>query len=310
MNIVVMGECMLELSPTDTGFYKPSFAGDVYNTAVYLKRILAEQADISILTAIGNEHLSEQMLSTFKQEKLNTTFVSRVADKEIGAYLIQISAEGERSFSYWRDSSAAKVMMSNLADDQQARLIAETDIFYFTGISLAILTPEDREIFWQLLAKLKAAGTRIVFDSNYRAKLWSSKQEAVKQFEYAFTYSDLVFPGMEDFTCLYGINNYQAIADYLKPFNIAEIIIKNGVEPMLSISRAGQSYQAVTKVENVVDTTSAGDSFNAGYIVAKYHGLLSEQAMAYASKLAAVVIQHRGAIIDNEICQQFIKNNN
>ncbi len=223
-NLVVMGECMVEFSPTTDGQYKQSFAGDVYNTAVYLKRLLAEASNVSLFSAVGKDFLSEKMLQSLTLENISSDFVEQSDFQQMGAYLIQTSAEGERSFVYWRDTSAAKTTLSSLGDESKKELIRQTDIFYFSGISLAILKPLDRQLFWQLLGQLKKAGVRIVFDSNYRAKLWQNCEEAKGQFEQAFRYAHVVFPGVEDFELLYGFNSFEAIAKHLEPLAIDEVI--------------------------------------------------------------------------------------
>ena len=306
-NIVVMGECMVEFLPLTEGEYKQSFAGDVYNTAVYLKRLLANASKVSLLTAVGKDLLSQQMIQALAQENINTEFVEQLPHQQIGAYLIKTSAEGERSFVYWRDSSAAKSTLSFLNATSKKKLISQTDIFYFSGISLAILNPLDRQIFWQLLEQLKNSGVQIVFDSNYRAKLWQNSDETKSQFAQAFRYANVVFPGVEDFELLYGFGSFDAIEKYLAPFEIDEIIIKNGANSMMCVSKGKSRFIPVAKVNNVVDTTSAGDSFNAGYLAAKQIGYSLPAAVGYAAKIAAIVIQHHGAIVASDKFEQLIK---
>ncbi|HEY0436987.1 MAG TPA: PfkB family carbohydrate kinase, partial [Phenylobacterium sp.] len=47
----------------------------------------------------------------------------------------------------------------------------------------------------------------------------------------------------------------------------------------------------------VVDTTGAGDSFNAGYLAARLAGRPAAEAVAQGRALASAVVGHRGAII-------------
>jgi 2-dehydro-3-deoxygluconokinase len=54
----------------------------------------------------------------------------------------------------------------------------------------------------------------------------------------------------------------------------------------------------VPPVAQVMDTTAAGDSFNAGYLAARFSGRDLASAAAYGCRCAGVVIQHRGAIVE------------
>ncbi len=54
-------------------------------------------------------------------------------------------------------------------------------------------------------------------------------------------------------------------------------------------------------IEKVVDTTSAGDAFNAGYLAARWQNYSPMDAARYGHALASIVIQHAGAIIPRDV---------
>ncbi|PKH88550.1 sugar kinase [Colwellia sp. Bg11-28] len=305
-NVVVMGECMVEFSPDAENTYKQSFAGDVYNTAVYIKRLLKGDTDVSFLTAIGNDFMSESMVNDFRMNDINTHLVKRVSDKQPGAYLIQTSDDGERNFVYWRDTSAAKVTISQLSKHEKIKLIEQCDLFYFSGISIAILDKNELTEFWRLVTDLRNAGIKIAFDSNFRSRLWSNHDEAKRQFSKAFSLSDIVFAGTEDFYLLYQLHSFTELDNFLCDFSIDELIIKNGADGVFYRSTTEQFIFDINPVDNVIDTTSAGDAFNSGFLSAKMSCYNAVEAIAQACRLSEIVIQHRGAIIDEKIFNNFI----
>lgn len=285
---------------------KQSFAGDVFNTAVYLKRVFSDM-HVNIVTAVGTDEFSDKMLGYFEQQGIETDFVYRSDDKIAGLYSIKTDSEGERTFTYWRENSAARDVMKQITSAESEKML-DGDMFFFSGISLAVIKPEDRDSFWQFITVIKQAGMKIVFDPNYRGRMWGTVEEAKTQYDKAFAACDIVLPGVDDFEQLYGINTAEEVATFCEQYTFDELIIKNGEKGVVLI-REGQTHHIeITPVANVVDTTSAGDSFNGAYVGARAAGVNCVDAIKLASACAAEVIQHQGAIVDKDIFTHFINN--
>ncbi|MBB1455052.1 sugar kinase [Pseudoalteromonas sp. SG43-5] len=300
-NIYFIGECMVELRAMSAATLHQSFAGDVYNSAVYLKRCFP-QVTTSVVTALGQDNLSKKMLERFESEKINTQLVFAHDTKVPGMYYIETDEHGERSFIYWRNDSAAKKVVDFLDADALEQL-SQGDMFFFSGISLAIIEESAREDFWKVVKELKDAGVKIVFDPNYRARLWNSVEETKEQYHLAFTFADITLPGVEDLTTLYGVHSVEAVVEYLKPYQIEEIVVKNGPESV--VTKEGDTLQShtIVPVKNVVDTTSAGDAFNGVYLGARLSDKSISSAVQLAAKAAGTVIQQPGAIAPKDIFQ-------
>lgn len=292
--VVLFGECMLELRQTKEGVMNQSFAGDTFNTAVYMKRIFAQQ-DIAFMTAVGQDSISHQMVSAFSSEHLNNQHVFAKSDSNPGIYLVQTDEQGERSFLYWRESSAAKQVMQYV-DQAAIDALCKADLFFFSGISIGILAPHDRDAFWMMLAQLKEAGVKIAFDPNYRPRLWNNADEAKAEFAKAYAASDIMLPGVDDFKQLYNIETLEDILGFCEPFGMTELVLKNGPESVYCQLEGQLTHVAITPVTQVVDTTSAGDSFNGVYLGARLAGLDLTSSVELAAASAAIVIQHPGAI--------------
>lgn len=299
-NIFLFGECMVELMTTArsplANTMKQSFAGDVFNTAVYLKRTFS-QAKVHLVTAVGKDEFSLDMIQYFENESIGTDFVFQSDDKIPGLYSIQLDDAGERSFTYWRENSAARSVMSFINDDISQQF-NPGDVFFFSGISVGVVKPDDRDSFWRFVNQLKAAGITIVFDLNYRPKLWASEDEAREQFRLAFQAADILLPGVDDFAAIFALDQVEEIIAFFAQYDYQELVIKNGDKNVYCISAAEQEIVDVTPVAKVVDTTSAGDSFNGGYLSARLAGKSIADSVEFANQVAGFVIQHPGAIVD------------
>ena len=108
--IVLIGEAMLELSRRDGGGWNMGYGGDTLNTAVHLSRA---GHDVAYLTAMGTDPFSDDLVGgEWRGEGLDTSLVLRHPTRGPGMYAITTDAMGERSFTYWRDSSAAREMFA------------------------------------------------------------------------------------------------------------------------------------------------------------------------------------------------------
>ena len=293
--ITAIGECMVELAPASTpGDFRMGFAGDTLNTAWYLRRLLPPADTIDYMTAVGTDAVSDDMVAFLANAGLGTRHILRRTDATVGLYMIRL-ADGERSFSYWRDKSAARTLARDPAD--LTRALAAADIAYLSGITLAILSPAHRDTLTDALATFRADGGQVVFDPNLRPRLWDSPdtmRDAVMQ---AAGHSDVVLPSHDDEAAWFGDTDIAATAHRYAQAGAACVVVKNGPGPMLTLTGGVSQRHATVTVDTVVDTTAAGDSFNAGYLAARMKGADQTAAVRQGATLAARVIGARGALV-------------
>ena len=168
------GECMIELTERG-GVIKQGFGGDSLNTLLYLARLLPQyRGRLYYLTALGIDPFSVNMLKSWQNEGLCTDLVEQLPDELPGLYYVRADTGGERQFFYWREQAAVRRVFSAAFQSKAVRALKKVQTFYFTGISLAILGQTGRRRLLSMVEKLRRRGARIVFDSNYRARLWAS----------------------------------------------------------------------------------------------------------------------------------------
>ncbi len=295
---LAIGEVMIELADAGSGLLKKGFAGDSFNTAYYARAILPSDWQVEYFTALGDDPASADIINFMKLANIGSHYVRTIKGSRPGLYMIHLD-KGERSFSYWRDTSAAK----RLADDQAAlkHAIKQADMIYFSGITLAILPPEGREILMGVLLKAKASGKPIAFDPNLRPRLWQSLEEMTATITQAARAATIVLPGLDDEMAYFGDADRTATLVRYHGLPVENIVLKDG-ENGVTLSLSGQiTHLPAHPATVVVDTTGAGDSFNGAYLARLLVGDNPIEAAEFATRIAARVISHPGALIGQEL---------
>lgn len=298
IRIACLGEAMVELSGLDpaAGAIRFGVAGDTLNTAIYLKRALGGGAEVSYLTALGDDAFSDRMLALMEEEGLDTSRVARLSGRLPGIYAITLDERGERSFAYWRSESAARSMLAPGALDTAE--LGRFDLLFLSGISLAILPPEHRARLIGECARLRAMGRTVAFDTNHRPRLWGSEEEARSTYAAMWGATTIALPSRDDEARLHP---GEAVADLfgrLARQGVREVALKDGaLGPHLWAEGAALPRDGYPPAPRVVDTTAAGDSFNAGYLAARLGGSSVREAAQAGHSLACKVIGAPGAIV-------------
>ncbi len=307
--VVAFGECMLELQGEAFGCMQQTYGGDTLNTAVYLARCGAAQGLlVDYATALGDDGLSDGLLQRWQADGLGTGLVRRLSGRLPGLYLIEVDASGERRFSYWRDQAAARDYFDTPdGATPLERQAGQIDALYLTGISLAILPPAGRERLAMVAQALRARGAQLVFDNNYRPRLWPDLAQARHWFSRFTALASTALMTLDDEMALWGQPDADAQLRATLAGPTPELVVKRGALPTL-VRLTGQPPQAVPTeaVARVVDTTAAGDSFAGAYLAARLGGASPAAAAVAGNRLAARVVQHRGAVIDRALMQDLL----
>jgi 2-dehydro-3-deoxygluconokinase len=293
MRVVCIGECMVELREVGGGLLSRAFAGDAYNTAVYLKRS-APGAQVRFLSVTGADPLSQAMRAAWRAEGVEDEAAFTDPDRAPGLYLIELDPAGERRFHYWRSASAARQWMQRLRAGG-ADPLSEADLLYLSGISLAILPDEEREQALLLMKSLHGR-VKIAFDPNIRPALWPKLETARAVIEAAIGLADIVLPSTDDLRLLYDDAAPEALVARLWRLHAREIALTAGVEDCLVVTPHGRTALTPPPA-NVVDTSGAGDSFNGAYLAARLAGAEPEEAAEAGLALAARVVTAPGGIV-------------
>ncbi|EAQ96301.1 sugar kinase [Congregibacter litoralis] len=305
-----IGECMLELrEDATTNESHPEvklslgFGGDTLNTAVYLARLGVPS---TYVTALGDDARSQWLLDHWVQEEIDTHLVRRVPGRRPGVYWITTDAAGERSFDYWRGESPARELFDDLADVQVlTQNLSAFGMVYLSGITLSLYSAVALERLYTMLEALRDSGVIIGFDGNFRPAAWTDSESARAAFERVARLAHVVLPTFDDELMLFGDDSPEATIARLREWGVDEVVVKLGGAGCLLGSEGTHKLVATRAVSAPVDTTAAGDSFNAGYLAARYFGKSLQEAAETGNRLAGSVVMNRGAIIPLETMPEF-----
>jgi 2-dehydro-3-deoxygluconokinase len=235
------------------------------------------------------------MVAGWASEGVGTKRVMRLPGKLPGIYMIQTDGRGERRFFHWRESAAARSLMDLPETAGILNSLASYDVVYLSAITLSIYSRDGRAKLIAALMQAREQGTRIVFDTNYRARGWPDPDIARAVFHEAFAASDIVQASTEDLLPLYPDESDERLLERIR---CNEVVLKR-LTPAAIVRFEGVSREvrAEPLTMPVVDTTAAGDSFSAAYVAARLAGAEPVDAARAGHRLAGVVICYPGAII-------------
>lgn len=305
---------MIELQRTADGMIHQAFGGDTFNSAAYFSRLGKSfnfQADY--VSALGDDNFSASMRRFWEAEGVGTSLTRTMPGRRPGLYFIEVDASGERYFTYWRGEAAARDTFEEGSGDAVLEGLKDFDAVYLSGISLAVLRGNGRERLVSRLEKLSQSGTSIFFDCNFRPLLWAGEKSPAENarlwYERVFAIAETVFVSRDEINAL-GFEKDAAtekVCAAVLARGAREAVLKDGGGVCCIANAEGSHQVPARKLSNVVDTTAAGDSFSAAYIVCRKLGLSPAAAAEKAHELSAAVVSHKGAIIPRDAMPELFR---
>jgi 2-dehydro-3-deoxygluconokinase len=291
--IAALGEPLLELQPADDGGVRLAFGGDVANSMICLSRILGMGAKrISLITALGDSSYSAWLRQRLTREGIHV--IEPPVAGEPGIYGLPLEPTTRPGFSYWRAQSAARAFLQSADLSRFEELLGDAQLLLVTGITLALCSSASFEHLCRWVDRHRD-GCRVVFDCNFRRRLWDSEAQARERIGTFERLASVIATGGEDEKTLWGAADTAHIIERVSRMS-AEYLIRGGPEGCWVGSGQECQHVPTEPVTVVGDTAGAGDSHLAGYMAARISGYGRADAAAYANKAAAVIVSQRGSV--------------
>lgn len=179
-------------------------------------------------------------------------------------------------------------------------ILSDYDLIYLSGITLAIQDSTSLTKLLNLIKKLKESGCVVAFDTNYRERLWPTPAQAQECYEQMLALTHMALLTLDDEQKLYQEKTQNDTLTRLQAFGLAQLVLKFGSDGCMVVTQGKEQWVPTTVIHDVVDTTAAGDSFNAAYLYQWLSSYDAIQAALAGHTLAGQVIRHYGAIIAQE----------
>ena len=277
--VIAIGECMVELTRGADARFGLAYGGDTFNTAVYMGRA---GVAVSYATALGDDRYSAGIREAARIEGVSTELMMTLPGRMPGLYLIETDERGERTFWYWRDRAAARDLFECDHTEAVVAAIGTSRLVYVSGVTLSLYSPLGLNVLADALGAARSAGATVVMDSNYRPRGWGGDlRRARATFERFWRLAQVAMPTFDDEQALWSDVGPEATIGRLRELGPVEIVVKNGAQSAVVLVNGEISTVPAPPVGKPVDTTAAGDSFNAGYLSRRLAGDAPSDADAY-----------------------------
>lgn len=293
VDVLSFGETMAMWVAEQTGdlaqverFHK-RIAGADSNVAIGLARL---GFNVAWLSRVGADSLGRFVRATLQAEGLNCQHVETDPQHPTGLQLKSRVDDGsDPQVEYFRRGSAASHLNRSAITPQ----LLGAGHLHATGIPPA-LSASCRELSFELMQGMRAAGRTVSFDPNLRPSLWASEQQMIRDINALAAHADWVLPGLSEGRLLTGRDDPADIARFYLDQGAEAVIIKLGPKGSYYRTTDTEGFVPAVPVEVVIDTVGAGDGFAVGVISALLENLGFEQAVQRGNWIGSRAVQSRG----------------
>ena len=297
IDIICIGEVLIDFighevntSINRTKDYHRFLGSSPTNVAVNSSRLGLH----SILVAsCGQDGLGDYVIRKLKANKVNTDFIGKSDTVPTSVIFVSKSTETPDFIPYRQ--ADCEIFENQLPDE----IIANAKIFHTTCFALS--KNPARQTILNRAKKAAALGLKLSIDINFSERIWPDREEAKQVLKEYLSNDPLVKLSEDDCYRLFAsVKSEEFIFDYFHKMGVSTICLtkgKNGV--VVSDVEKGLFFQKAIPIEEIKDTTGAGDAFWTGFLFAQLRQYDLNTSITIAQKLASIKLQNVGRLPDD-----------
>lgn len=295
MSVVCFGELLIDfvalehgVSVGDASGFQKAPGGAPANVAVAISRLGHEAAFIG---QVGDDPFGHYLADLLESEGVDVSGLTFSTEARTALAFVSLTAEGERSFVFYRNPSADMLMRT---DQVRLEVLTGQKIFHFGSITL--IDEPSRSATLMAAQAAHTNGMLVSYDPNLRMSLWPNADAARTGMMIGMNFAHIVKISDDELRFLTG-------GDDVTPLwrgNIQIIAVTQGSKGVTVYTRKDKVHVPGFSVRTT-DTTGAGDGFVAGMLVGilehwgDYIGHIREIAR-FANAVGALATTQIGAI--------------
>ena len=278
--------------------YHRFLGGSPTNVAVNASRLGLHAV---LVASCGNDGLGDYVIRKLKSNQVNFQYVRKSETAPTSVVFVSKSTETPDFIPYRQ--ADCEIFESQLPDE----IIAQAKIFHTTCFALS--KNPARETILNRAKKAAELGVKLSIDINFSERIWPNREEAKQVLKEYLANDPLVKLSEDDCYRLFDEVKPDAfIFDYFHQMGASTICLtkgKNGV--VVSDIKQGVFFQPAFQINEIKDTTGAGDAFWTGFLYAQIQNKSLEDCVTLAQKLAGIKLQNVGRLPENINIKEIIE---
>lgn len=304
IDIICAGEVLIDFighevntSINRTKDYHRFLGGSPTNVAVNAARLGLKSV---LVATCGQDGLGEYIVRKLKVNNVITSQV-RKSDTEPTSVIFVSKSTGTPDFIPYREADY-QINQSQIPE----KLLESAKIFHTTCFALS--KNPARTTILESAKKAKALGLQTSIDINFSERIWPDREEAKQVLREYLSTDPLVKLSEDDCYRLFAeAKTEDFIFEYFHELGASTICLTKGKDGVvLSDKNCGMFHQKATHIDEIKDTTGAGDAFWTGFLYAQLLNKNFEETITIAQKLAVLKLQNVGRLPEGINIQEYL----
>lgn len=281
------------VSYLEVAAFQKCFGGAPMNTLVGAARL---GLSTGAVTAVGEDPFGQFLIEELKKNRVDTSHVSvKKGARTTMAFVANEPRTGERTFIFYRSPWVRGTADSMLSpEDIDLNYISNSSILHVSGFALS-QNPSRRTIL-DTVKHARKMGVKVSFDPTLRVDVWNSEKTIRRIYGQMLKLSDVATFSREEAEFIFGTDNPEKAAETALKYGVNVVGIKLGKDGALLETKLGKPLYVPAFHVEAVDTTGAGDGWNAGLLTGLLKGWDLKTCVTVANAVGALVVTKRGAI--------------